>query len=152
MRTNCRCRSPEGSGVPGHLMYAFHFSLFLHFRNTLQIRSCFRKHFHKMIEKSPRPLTSGSSIGSDYPQISFRSAAATDLVYPSSSPTLFSGTLRLCRLLCPASSSPDSAPYLGSTGKRVPTVEGCLACGPINLSNEALVTFQISEGPRDTEN
>lgn len=125
--TNCRFRSPlkERGSWSSHVCFSF--LTFLHFRNTLQISSCFRKHFHKMIEKSPRPLTR-LSIGSDYPDF-LSSAAATDLVYPSSSPTLFRDPQALPASV-PCLQFSRLAPYLGSTGKRVPTVEGCPCLRP----------------------
>lgn len=119
--TNCRCPSLLTGRGSSHVCSSF--LTFLHFQNTLHISSCFRNHFHKMIEKSPRPLTR-RSIGSGYPDF-LSSAATTDLVYPSSSPTLFRDPQALLASV-PCLPFSRLAPYLGSTGKRgVPTVEGC---------------------------
>ena len=73
-----------------------------------------------MIEKSPRPLTR-RSLGGDYPDFP-SPAAATDPVYPSWSPTLFRDPQALPASV-PCLQFSRLAPYLGSTGKRVPTVE-----------------------------
>lgn len=90
--------------------------------------------FHKMIEKTPAPLRA-----LDRKRLARFQRQLLIWSLPLLRPRLSSGTLRLSRLLCPASSSPDLRLIWAPLGKSPHSGRGAPACGPINLSNEALV-------------